>query len=241
MTMGSEKKGSGGVSPPNVKRNALRASVGRDAPPPLVFANPFLPVETHANHLPHWQQREAAQFVTWRLKDSLPRERLEQWKQEKDAWRLAHPKPWDDPITDEYHRLFGDRMEEWLDAGAGACILRDPDVRRIMENALRYFDGKRYDLWAFVVMPNHVHTLFSPHPPHPLEQTLHSWKSFTAKAINHHLGESGPVWQEDYWDRLVRSEAHYDRCVRYIRENAEKARLTSDEYALYVNEGSNVE
>lgn len=236
------KQGSGGVPPPNTHREI---GVVWDAPPPrncavppLVVANPFAPIEEHGNHLPHWQQDEVAQFVTWRLGDSLPRERLETWKQEKDVWMRKHPKPWDESSEREYHRLFSERVEDWLDAGAGACILREPENRRIVESALRHFDGARYVLWAFVVMPNHVHALFSPSPPHLLEQILHSWKSFTAKEINRRRGQTGMVWQEDYWDRLIRSGEHFERCVRYIRENPVKARLADGEFALCVREGS---
>jgi len=212
--------------------------VGRDAPPPLVVANPFLPVEIHANRLPHWQQGETAQFVTWRLGDSLPPDKLELWKEEEDTWLRVHSEPWDEPSKKEYHQRFSNRLEEWLDAGDGSCLLRDEVCRKIVTDALHYFDDQRYDLRAFVVMPNHVHVLFSLHPPHLLQQVLHSWKSHTAKALNRHLGYRGKVWQEDYWDRLIRSDEHFRKCIRYIRSNPEKALLTTGEYTLYEKEGS---
>jgi putative DNA methylase len=51
------------------------------------------------------------------------------------------------------------RIEEYLDAGHGACWLRRPEIAALVEGALRYFDGQRYRLLAWCVMPNHVHTL----------------------------------------------------------------------------------
>jgi REP element-mobilizing transposase RayT len=241
--MPDRKQGSAGVSPamnggqdaraPLVVGDPHEINGGQDARPPLVVADPHEKVEVHWHHLPHWQQGEAAHFVTWRLGDSLPREKLEMWKQEKDVWLHVHPEPWDDATRKEYHQRFSDRLEEWLDAGAGACILRNSENRQIVSEALHHFDGQRYVLWVFVIMPNHVHVLFSLRPPHRLEDVLHSWKSYTAKVVNRRLGQSRAVWQEDYWDRLIRSGEHYERCVQYVCDNAVKARLSTEQYTLF--------
>jgi len=53
-------------------------------------------------------------------------------------------------------------VEMYLDLGLGHVWLRDSRVAELVENALLYFDGKRYLLHAWVVMPNHVHALFTP-------------------------------------------------------------------------------
>jgi type I restriction enzyme R subunit len=190
---------------------------GQDGPAP--FANPFGDIDVTSNLLPHWQQGEVWIFATWRLADSLPADKLRHWQEEKQAWLARHPEPWDPPTTTEYHQRFTQRIEDWLDAGYGACILRDPAIRQHVSNALAFFDGKRYALGDWVVMPNHVHVLFRPLDAHRLPDILHFWKSFTAKAINRHLGRTGPVWQEDYWDRLIRNERHLDAVQRYIAEN----------------------
>ena len=65
-----------------------------------------------------------------------------------------------------------------------------------------------------------------------LESVLHSWKSFTAKELKRLTGNPGPIWQEGYWDRMVRNERHLDACRRYIRENPAKARLRPDEFSM---------
>jgi REP element-mobilizing transposase RayT len=195
------------------------------------FVNPFAEIEITTNRLPHWQQGEAWIFVTWRLADSLPADKLRQWQEEKDAWLACHPEPWDEPTRRNYHEWFTQRIEDWLDAGHGACILRQPKVRKIVSDALGFFDGERYELGHWVVMPNHVHVLFRPSRGHRLSGVLQSWKSFTAKEINKQLGRTGPVWQEDYWDRLVRNERHLDACQRYIAGNPVKAGLAANDWS----------
>ena len=180
------------------------------------------PIDRTRANLPHWCQGETCIFVTFRLADSIPQEKRTQWEAERDEWMTAHPKPWDDETTKEYHDLFGGKLEQWLDAGFGSCVLRDVECREIVERTLLHFDGLRYRVHAFVVMPNHVHVLFSPIEPHTLSEILHSWKSFTATAIRKIVGGDGAFWQKESWDRLIRSAAHFQHVVDYIRHNPGK-------------------
>jgi REP element-mobilizing transposase RayT len=212
-----------GVSP------AMPSNGGQDARPP--FFDPHAEIEFSEHRLPHWQQGEAWIFATWRLADSLPAKTLRDWQLEKENWLRLHPEPWADATVSEFHERFSGRMEAWLDAGHGACLLRDPETRELVTAALAHFAGARYVLGDYVVMPNHVHVLFRPLGTHRIEDLLHSWKSFTAKAINRHLRRAGPVWQEDYWDRLIRHERHWEACRRYIAENPAKAGLPSTHYS----------
>ncbi len=198
-----------------------------------MFLNSNKPVEKHANRLPHWQQDQAMVFVTWRLADSLPQAKLDLWRTEREAWLVAHPEPWDERTEDEYHVRFSDRLDEWLDAGEGSCVLREPVITRIVSEALQHFDGVRCLMGSFVVMPNHVHALFQLLSGQKLEDLVHSWKGFTTRGINSVLGRSGSLWQERYWDRLIRHELHLLRCREYIRQNPVKARLRPEEYLLW--------
>lgn len=136
----------------------------------------------------------------------------------------------------EYHRRFSAAMERWLDAGHGSCVLRDPANASIVAEALRHFDGERCTQIAWVVMPNHVHSLFVPHAGWPLSELLHSWKSYTSSAINKHMEREGALWQKDYFDRIIRDGQHLENVVRYIRRNPAKARLHTGEYVLYESE-----
>jgi REP element-mobilizing transposase RayT len=95
----------------------------------------------------------------------------------------------------------------------------DRALARLVANAFTYFDGRRYDLDSFVVMPNHVHVLFRLRGGRALEKVVHSWKSFTAKAVNKAAGREGMLWQEDYWDRMIRNERHLNAVRSYIARN----------------------
>jgi putative transposase len=153
-------------------------------------------------------------------------------EEERDAWLQFHPEPWTFQTEQEYHKRFSGAIERWLDAGYGSCVLRRRECARIVDDALRYFDGQRFAFISSVVMPNHVHALFVQHTEHPLENLIRSWKTFTARSINHLLETSGTLWQRSYFDRLVRNEQHLSNCVRYIRRNPERANLAVGEYAL---------
>jgi type I restriction enzyme R subunit len=200
------------------------------------FFDPDKEIEMHVHRLPHWQQGEVFYFVTWRLADSLSQEKLKQLREEKENWLRLHPEPWDEETEEEYHRQFSDRIDQWLDAGEGSCVLRDPALAKIVAGAFQFFDGKRYDLVAFVVMPNHVHVLFRLRAPHRLEEVIKSWKGFTAREINKRLGKRGELWQEGYWDRMIRNERHFFKCREYILKNPKRAKLRAGEYILWERE-----
>ena len=202
----------------------------------LQFFNPYAEIQETANRLPHWQQRGAVYFITFRLADAVPEKLRNQWESERAAWRGIHPEPWTSETEQEYHKRFSGALERWLDAGHGSCVLRRTDCAQVVDEALRHFDGERLALISSVVMPNHVHVVFVQHPEHPLEELLRSWKTFSARKINTILGCSGSLWQRDYFDRLVRDQNHFANCVRYIRRNPEKARLAPGEHILYESE-----
>lgn len=202
----------------------------------LKFFDPRADIEKHTSVLPHWEQPGASYFVTFRLADSLPKEKLEEWKCERDAWIEAHPKPWSEEVEKDFHERFSSTIEHWLDAGHGSCVLRDPSASRIVGDALNHFEGQRCIQHAWVVMPNHVHALFTLLGEHHLDQLLHSWKSFTANKIHAFTEERGRCWQRDYFDRLIRDQAHFQNCVRYIRKNPMKSKLRPGEYLLFESE-----
>ena len=202
------------------------------------FFDPWGEIDASRNHLPHWQQEGARlYFVTWRLADSIPQEKLDRHHEERNAWLRRHPKEsWDGKVEAEYHRLFSAKIDRWLDAGSGSCVLREPENAAILKSALLHFEGDRSAMVSFVIMPNHVHLLFVLRPGWRLEEVVHSWKSFSAKQINRRTGRGGVLWQKDYFDRLVRDSEHLGNCVRYIRTNPEKAGLRSRGFVLWESE-----
>ena len=97
--------------------------------------------------------------------------------------------------------------------------------REELRSSLFKFDSVRYRLFAWVVMPNHVHTLMTRFEGYELKDIFHSLKSYAAHEANKMLHRSGQFWLEDYFDRYIRDAEHFQKTVRYIENNPVKARL----------------
>jgi REP element-mobilizing transposase RayT len=115
-----------------------------------------------------------------------------------------------------------------LDEGLGAAWLRNPAVAEIVLNALLFFNNQRYTLHAWVIMPNHIHVLFTPTAGWTLTKILHSWKSFSAREANKVLDRTGEFWQPEYFDRAIRDERGFIAAVEYIEFNPVKAGLCAN-------------
>ena len=131
--------------------------------------------------------------------------------QEREEQRLAY--------------LRSERVERYLDAGVGCCYMKDNRVAKVVADALTHFEGQRYDLAAWCVMPNHVHVVFKPAPGYELSDIVHSWKSFTAKEANRILKRQGTFWQTEPYDHLIRDESDFLHAVTYVLENPVRAGL----------------
>lgn len=178
--------------------------------------------------LPHWEADDGIYFVTFRLADSLPQHILKQLSQERIETERVLAELDRDLRAEEKRRidwLLSEKVDAYLDKNYGSCELRNPVFAKIVADSLRHFDGDRYHLYAWCVMPNHVHTVVKPIRNHKLEEVLHSLKSYTAHEINKAIGRDGEFWQREYYDHLVRSESDLDRVVRYTILNPEKAGL----------------
>ena len=213
--------------------SAEPVQTGLSASPSFKPYNPE--VETHRTHrrLPHWTQEGRTYFVTFRLADSLPQDKLKQWVEERNIWLKFHPEPWSDKDWAEYDERFGKKLEEWLDAGYGACHLARPEVRAIVEECLNHFDGQRYDLGGYVVMPNHVHMLIRPREGFELSEIMKGIKGVSSRKVRQTIlsasssigkGQTGlsaspHFWMDESFDHIVRSQAQFQKFQRYIAEN----------------------
>ena len=159
-------------------------------------------------YLPHWEAGEFPQAITFRLADSLPSVVLAAWSDELATM------PEDRALLERRRRI-----ERALDRGHGDPLLSEPEVGGLVESALLHFDGDRYRLHGWVIMPNHVHVVATPLATHTLSSITHSWKSFTATAANRALGRSGPFWAPEYFDRAIRDRQHYVDAVHYVEMN----------------------
>jgi REP element-mobilizing transposase RayT len=219
-------------------RSAASAAAGqRDAGVTRNAAVPAAPQFRRENvslrgrgYLPHWELEGATYFVTFRLADSLPKSVLDAFEFERqDVIKTAEQQGRKLTRSEQMRldELYSERIEAALDAGTGACHLAKPGIAEIVAGALRHFDGRRYNLLAWCVMPNHIHAVFQPLHGHALADILHSWKSFTAKEANKVLQAKGQFWEREYYDHLIRDAQEFDRVIRYVVENPKKAGLES--------------
>jgi len=168
-------------------------------------------------YLPHFDGRAIPQFITLHLADSIPKKVIQCWEQE-----LRH-------LDDEQDRiLLQKRIERYLDQGYGNAFLGDTRVAKIVQDSLLKFDGVRYNLFSWVVMPNHTHSLLMRFDDWELGQLMHSHKSYTAHEANKLLNRTGQFWMDEYFDRYIRNAEHFRNTVRYIENNPVKAGLCSE-------------
>jgi putative transposase len=147
----------------------------------------------YERRLPHWETLNQPLFVTFRLHGSLP------------AQRVFPPRE-----LARSGKAFV-AMDRLLDRGAsGPLYLSRPEIAELVVGALRDGQDKfqRYELHAFVVMPNHVHLLVT--PTIVASRWLAPLKGFTAYQANQCLGSHGRAfWQDESYDHLVRSATEF--------------------------------
>ncbi len=189
----------------------------------------------------------ATYFVTFRLKDALPRHVVDCWREKHEAWHRAHgldahlaPAEWQriyNAIPQRERSAFEENRKARyfmeLDRSHGACLLRRPQAAQAVADALRFLHGKRLNCGDFVIMPNHVHWLLAPNPGCELERILQSVKRFAASKINRLCARTGPLWQKESYDHIVRNEAELLRIRTYIANNPGKALLRPGEYLYH--------
>ena len=195
----------------------------------------------HEHFRPHWSQAGAVVFITFRTHDSIPREVLQRWEREKQEWlrRRGHDaaEHWSvvlPRLTEkdraDFQKEFRRCREEFLDTCHGRCLLRRRELAQIVADSLLYFDGQRYRMGDFIVMPNHAHLLAAFAAAEAMKAECDSWLHYTAIQINKAIEEKGKFWQQEPFDHLVRSAEQYDYLRRYIADNPHKAGLEPGEY-----------
>jgi REP element-mobilizing transposase RayT len=188
----------------------------------------------HGHYLPHWTADGATYFVTFRLGDSMPREVVERFAAEHGRLVAAEERLLSRKLTAaETSKEKGNlrnQIEKYLDSGYGRCELGRPECAVVVRDTLAYFDLERYNLGAWVVMPNHVHVIVKPTPGYELEKIVRSWKRFTAHQINKLVGRSGRLWQSEPFDHMIRSHEHLLRFSRYVLDNPAQAGLADWEW-----------
>jgi type I restriction enzyme R subunit len=195
--------------------------------------------------LPHWAQAGTICFITWRTHDSMPGSVLERWFRNRRNWLEARGvdcgepgwqrrlKEHDPGVWREFRDIHWNRWHDALDAGHGCCDLRDPLNSEVVSESLRHFNGTRYLLFDYVVMPNHVHLLAAFPSESGMLAQCRSWKHYTARRMNQRRQRAGRFWQPDAFDHLVRTERQFEYLRRYIAANPHRAGLAPGQAPCY--------
>ncbi|QDT03699.1 Transposase IS200 like protein [Rubripirellula lacrimiformis] len=196
---------------------------------------PDIPVTMYQRHLPHWRQKGATYFVTFRLADALPQSKQLELKRWRAEWERQNPEPRTEQQWDDFARQQAIDVERWLDEGFGECVFASAEIADVLSGAMLHFQDQRCVTYASVVMPNHCHVVVKPRGEWDLEQILDSWKGFVGHAVNRLLGRAGRLWQEESYDRIVRDEEHLYRVIQYIGNNPRKAGLPKDAWFRWIH------
>ena len=194
--------------------------------------------------LPHWSQAGTVCFLTWRTADSLPKAVLQRWQAERmqllraagiDAAKDVRSQinELDTDIAKQVRRQLFQSWDRYLDQAHGECLLKRPELASLVAESLMFFDGDRYVLYDYVIMPNHVHLLAAFDTDERMVAQARSWKRFTAGQINKRLGLTGSFWQTDTFDHLVRDEEAFRGLQQYIAQNPINAGLQPHEFLLH--------
>jgi REP element-mobilizing transposase RayT len=108
-----------------------------------------------------------------------------------------------------------------------AIVLTMEEIRIVVEH-IKEGDDKFYDLFAVVVMPDHVHLLHRPLEAHDLSRIMKGIKGVSARKVNFHRETSGTIWQDESYDHIIRDSQEFDQKLNYMYNNPIKKGLTDD-------------
>ncbi|MBX9790437.1 MAG: transposase [Pirellulales bacterium] len=219
------------------KPQVLRSDIGPVRLPGRERDNAAVSVHVQFGaYLPHWTCPGGIYAITFRLADSLPQKLLASLAQERDEIvrrAASNKRSLSRSEVQRLTRLYEERIEKFLNQGIGQCRLREDRAAECVRDALLHFDGDRYDLVVWCVMPNHVHVVVHPRERVEIAKICHSWKSFTANRINQLQQLSGTLWQKESYDHLIRDEDDYNHAIEYVLENPVVAGLKNWKWVGY--------
>lgn len=193
--------------------------------------NDVADAQIHASdgqYFPHWELKDAIYHVSFRLDDSLPQYKLQELLRERQRIKenilndKSNLSAYDIMKIDHFYSA---QVEYFIDSGYGSSIFRDSGNAEIMRDVLMTKRNDEYDLYAWCIMPNHIHVLFSLLSEHHLSKVVAEWKSCAAHMLNKRMNRKGRLWNVDYFNRIIRTYDDYCSTKEYIWKNPEKAGL----------------
>ena len=208
--------------------------------------DPDAEITESSRNLPHRGQTGALTFVTFRLADSMPRDVIERWHDEIEVWlsknglagrsieNIMKSTSIAPDLKTKLRKYKNNRWHRHLDHCHGDCVLRKPEVPAEVTKSLQHFNGERYDLERFVIMPNHVHALIQMNGGFDLRKQFREIQRYSARQINPLLGRTGELWQGEPFDHVVRSEKQFLYLQNYIAKNPEKGKVPEGDFVLWI-------
>ena len=181
----------------------------------------------YRRHLPHQIPPGIPIFVTWNLKGALPQEVIESMRRERERLELEPARSGEakDARKLRHEKMIFAMTDRYCDqATSGPLHLNDPAAAKIVEDSILFGVPERYELYAYVVMPNHVHVLLK--PIFDYDKITQGIKGYTAHEINTLQKQRGRVfWQDECYDHWPRDEDEFFRIIAYIENNPVAAGL----------------
>ena len=181
-------------------------------------------ISFYRGRLPHWEVEHATYFVTARLYGALPKhavEALQKLALEIDGCE-------GDSREKLQHTTFA-ILEHYLHNATEKRHLTEPPVATMIGDSIAYMQQSgRWEVFEYVIMPNHIHLLFAL-KGETLHNTMLSFKRWTGRQAKVILALSDrQFWLNESFDHWIRSEAEFEKTIEYIRHNPVKAGLVTD-------------
>jgi len=175
----------------------------------------------HKRNLPHLYYNEGIYFVTYRLYGSIPSDKLSNFK------RLQRFN------TDRGFKRYKEIIKAYdslLDKPTNQIrYLKRPDVMQICKSTIHFYDGELYNIICYCIMPNHIHFVFELLSENKtVGSIMGSIKKFSGENSNILLKQTGPFWQAESFDRLVRDDVELYFTIKYTLLNPVNAGLVKD-------------
>ncbi len=173
----------------------------------------------HRRNLPHLYFSDGIYFITFRLADSIPSNKVAEIKAAND-----------EQMDDEKFKRLLKKYDKILDTGAyGQKYLADPRIAEICKYTLHFPDRKDYKLICYCIMPNHIHLVFELiERNRGISKIMQSIKRTSARKCNLVLKRNGKFWQDESYDRLVRDDKELYFIIQYVLMNPVSAGLVQN-------------
>ncbi len=108
-------------------------------------------------------------------------------------------------------------------------IFADSASCQVVFNSINWLEKRgSLECYCSIIMPDHIHLVIKLGSGQTLPQVMQSLKGYTAKRINELKGQKGHVWQNQYYDHLVRREEDMKNIILYCYENPVRRNLVQE-------------